>query len=100
MTHTTGTRRTSRPPSSRRRRRSAVRRLALGLALALAAPAATASATTAARGETAPPPQAPVAARQAPYSPATTAGHTVTWDADSLKIDGKRLNIWSGEFHY
>ncbi|MFE7708118.1 beta-galactosidase [Streptomyces sp. NPDC057486] len=26
--------------------------------------------------------------------------HTVTWDADSLKIDGKRLNIWSGEFHY
>src|SRR3954453_3033313 len=26
--------------------------------------------------------------------------HTVTWDQFSLKIDGKRLYVWSGEFHY
>ncbi|MFJ3706788.1 beta-galactosidase [Streptomyces sp. NPDC090053] len=26
--------------------------------------------------------------------------HTVTWDAKSLKIDGSRLAVWSGEFHY
>jgi Glycosyl hydrolases family 35/Beta-galactosidase, domain 2/Beta-galactosidase, domain 3/Beta-galactosidase jelly roll domain len=26
--------------------------------------------------------------------------HTLTWDSDSLKIDGRRLTVWSGEFHY
>ena len=32
--------------------------------------------------------------------PATVAwGHAVTWDNRSLKIDGERVFIWSGEFH-
>lgn len=31
--------------------------------------------------------------------PAATA-HTVTWDRYSLQLDGKRLMVWSGEFHY
>ena len=26
--------------------------------------------------------------------------HTITWDRYSFFIDGQRLNIWSGEFHY
>ncbi|MFJ6463049.1 beta-galactosidase [Streptomyces sp. NPDC091387] len=26
--------------------------------------------------------------------------HTVTWDEKSLKVDGERLVVWSGEFHY
>lgn len=26
--------------------------------------------------------------------------HTVTYDARSLKVDGQRLNVFSGEFHY
>ncbi|MDI3422172.1 beta-galactosidase [Streptomyces luteolus] len=26
--------------------------------------------------------------------------HRVTWDDKSLKIDGERLTVWSGEFHY
>ncbi|TXS01603.1 beta-galactosidase [Streptomyces sp. col6] len=26
--------------------------------------------------------------------------HTVTWDEKSLRIDGERLVVWSGEFHY
>ncbi|MFD5654045.1 beta-galactosidase [Streptomyces sp. NPDC127039] len=26
--------------------------------------------------------------------------HRVTWDEKSLKIDGERLVVWSGEFHY
>ena len=30
----------------------------------------------------------------------TTPKHTVTWDRYSLKLDGKRLMVWSGEFHY
>ncbi len=29
-----------------------------------------------------------------------TPTHTVTWDRYSLKLDGKRLMVWSGEFHY
>ncbi|UJP09622.1 beta-galactosidase [Microbacterium sp. KUDC0406] len=28
------------------------------------------------------------------------APHRVTWDSHSFKVDGERLNIWSGEFHY
>ncbi|MFE6996536.1 beta-galactosidase [Microbacterium sp. NPDC057659] len=28
------------------------------------------------------------------------APHRVTWDEHSFKVDGERLNIWSGEFHY
>ncbi|MGA7714035.1 MAG: beta-galactosidase [Rhizomicrobium sp.] len=30
---------------------------------------------------------------------ATAHGHTITWDSRSLKIDGARVFIWSGEFH-
>lgn len=26
--------------------------------------------------------------------------HTVTTDSKSMMVDGKRLNVWSGEFHY
>ena len=33
-------------------------------------------------------------------SSAATPTHTVTWDRYSLKLDGKRLMVWSGEFHY
>ena len=35
-----------------------------------------------------------------PTYSAATAKHTVTWDRYSLKLDGKRLMVWSGEFHY
>ena len=41
---------------------------------------------------------APAAAAPAP-APARP-GHTVTYDKYSLKVDGKRLYVWSGEFHY
>jgi beta-galactosidase GanA len=33
-------------------------------------------------------------------SPAAAATHTITYDHYSLMIDGKRLYVWSGEFHY
>ncbi len=33
-------------------------------------------------------------------APAEAATHTVTYDHYSLKIDGKRVYLWSGEFHY
>ncbi len=39
-------------------------------------------------------------AQTAVASPAATPTHTVTWDRYSLKLDGKRLMVWSGEFHY
>src|SRR5436309_12387736 len=32
--------------------------------------------------------------------PAGAATHSVTYDHYSLKIDGKRVYVWSGEFHY
>jgi hypothetical protein len=32
--------------------------------------------------------------------PARAATHTVTFDKYSLLVDGKRLVLWSGEFHY
>src|SRR2546421_11452521 len=32
--------------------------------------------------------------------PARSATHTVTFDKYSLMVDGKRLVLWSGEFHY
>lgn len=31
---------------------------------------------------------------------AQTAAHTVSWDSHSLMIDGRRLVLYSGEFHY
>ncbi len=33
-------------------------------------------------------------------APAAAATHTVTYDHYSLKIDGNRVYLWSGEFHY
>ncbi len=42
---------------------------------------------------------APVAASPSTSSAAAPT-HTVTWDRYSLKLDGKRLMVWSGEFHY
>jgi beta-galactosidase GanA len=33
-------------------------------------------------------------------NPDRPAGHTVTYDRYSLKIDGRQLYVWSGEFHY
>jgi beta-galactosidase GanA len=39
----------------------------------------------------------------APHSPVraqSPSGHTVTWDSHSLLLDGKRLLLFSGEFHY
>ncbi len=33
-------------------------------------------------------------------APAATGAHTITYDHYSLKIDGRRVYIWSGEFHY
>jgi beta-galactosidase GanA len=32
-------------------------------------------------------------------APARADAHTVTWDKYSLKVDGKRVYVWSGEFH-
>jgi beta-galactosidase GanA len=43
------------------------------------------------------------AAHRAVSAPAAKAGgtaHTVSYDGYSFKIDGKRVYIWSGEFHY
>ncbi len=39
-------------------------------------------------------------ATSAPTHSVATPKHTVTWDRYSLKLDGKRLMVWSGEFHY
>ncbi|HEY6796684.1 MAG TPA: beta-galactosidase [Kineosporiaceae bacterium] len=37
-----------------------------------------------------------------PVAVAAASGgpHAVTWDHDSLLVDGKRIYLWSGEFHY
>src|SRR5947209_821097 len=32
-------------------------------------------------------------------APARADTHTVTWDKYSLQVDGKRVYVWSGEFH-
>src|SRR4051812_49526674 len=32
-------------------------------------------------------------------APARADSHTVTWDKNSLMVDGKRVYVWSGEFH-
>lgn len=53
-----------------------LRSLAAGLLFALAGPSMAAPATT------------------------PTAHHTISYDRYSLSIDGKRLVVWSGEFHY
>ncbi|HXM55159.1 MAG TPA: beta-galactosidase [Candidatus Dormibacteraeota bacterium] len=40
-----------------------------------------------------------VAAAAPAPRPVQAAAHTITWDQYSLKIDGARTFIWSGEFH-
>lgn len=74
--------------SERGQRRSAAGMVRTGLALACAGLMATAAA-------------------QPPASPGVQAGvdaggarNTVTYDRYSLKLDGKRLYVWSGEFQY
>ena len=47
-----------------------------------------------------PPAQGAQVAASTSTSSAATPTHTVTWDRYSLKLDGKRLMVWSGEFHY
>ena len=42
----------------------------------------------------------PALALQAAAAPAKSATHTVTYDKYSLLIDGKRIYLWSGSFHY
>ncbi|MBV9338371.1 MAG: beta-galactosidase, partial [Solirubrobacterales bacterium] len=41
-----------------------------------------------------------VAATLASALPAAASAHTVTYDHYSLKLDGRRIYVWSGEFHY
>jgi beta-galactosidase GanA len=73
-------------------RRSA-RRLALLCVVAVVAGLVSALAPAAFAADT---PARPAAA----VTEAPASGHTVTYDSGSLKIDGKRLVVWSGEFHY
>src|SRR5205814_6899228 len=44
----------------------------------------------------------PGAARATPPHPArpATAAHSVTYDGYSWLVDGMRVYLWSGEFHY
>ena len=72
---------------------SAVIVAALGLPAGATAVAATGRTTTDAVASTAP------AAVDATSPASTGTPHTVTFDRYSLKIDGKRTFIWSGEFH-
>ena len=61
-------------------------------AVALAAPTAAAPASTPAAG---------TAAKGTETFPGNDGkAHAVTWDASSFKVDGNRLNVWSGEIHY
>lgn len=42
-----------------------------------------------------------VPSHQAPAAaPSHHTTHTVTYDKYSLMVDGRRLNVWAGEFHY
>jgi len=61
----------------------------VGLLLALASTAAAAPATAA--PPAAPPPDSGIGLGQP---------HAITFDHYSLMIDGRRVSIWSGEFHY
>jgi beta-galactosidase GanA len=93
----------SRPPSQPRRIKATalMATAALGL-MAIASPAL----ATAAPAE----PALPAVAQ--PAQPAATAGnkinfpgndgqaHQITYDPKSFMVDGERLNVWSGEFHY
>ncbi|MER5276454.1 beta-galactosidase [Streptomyces sp. NPDC002809] len=79
------------------RRRAVVGGLATGLLLSLASPLPV-SAHTADRSARAP--AAAAAAVSHPFPGNDNRPHTVAWDEKSLKIDGERLVVWSGEFHY
>ncbi|MEU9089417.1 beta-galactosidase [Streptomyces sp. NPDC048428] len=79
------------------RRRAVVGGLATGLALSLASPLPV-SAHTADRNTRAP--AAAAAAVSHPFPGNDSRPHTVAWDEKSLKVDGERLVVWSGEFHY
>ena len=74
-------------------RRTGRRATVCALSLAMAAGALGTAFTGAPAAQAAPP--APAVAVSA-HGPA----HTVSYDKYSLKIDGKRLYVWSGEFHY
>jgi beta-galactosidase GanA len=75
-------------PWTRARRRRGVARLAVAAAVATVL---------------VPPAQAAAATPAAPSTVATQSGsaaHTVSWDHYSLKVDGERVLLWAGEFHY
>ncbi|MEU1369808.1 beta-galactosidase [Streptomyces sp. NPDC005803] len=78
------------------RRRAVVGGLATGLVLSLASPLPASAHTSG------PPGRAPAAASAVPHRfPGNDhRPHTVAWDEKSLKVDGERLVVWSGEFHY
>jgi beta-galactosidase len=89
--------RTRGPSTAPRLRRSAAATAAAALAAALLTvlPGPAAASTAAGAGP---------ASTVSPASPAAfaTAGsaHTITYDDYSMKVDGKRLYVWSGEFAY
>jgi beta-galactosidase GanA len=39
-------------------------------------------------------------AAAAPVTPESRPAHTVSYDRYSMKVDGKRILLWGGEFHY
>lgn len=45
-------------------------------------------------------PWVPAGAQQAAALPAKSTSHAVTYDKYSLLVDGKRIYLWSGSFHY
>lgn len=77
------------------RRRAVVGGLATGLVLSLASPLPVSASTTD------PAERIPAATATTPRFPGDDGRpHTVTWDEKSLELDGERLVVWSGEFHY
>ncbi|WP_241911148.1 beta-galactosidase [Streptomyces sp. DH-12] len=76
--------------------------LAAGLALVLAAltPVSAAAAAPDRPREAAGAPAASAAANPVPFPGNDGKPHRVGWDDKSLTIDGERLTVWSGEFHY
>lgn len=77
----------------------------LGVAL-LSATLATTMIASGARAVPEEPQEPPVAATSSPIAGTETfpgndgQNHTVTYDEHSFMVDGKRLNVWSGEIHY
>lgn len=76
--------------------------LAAGLALALVALTPVSAAATAPDRppEAAPAPTVRSAANTVSFPGNDGRPHRVGWDDRSLAIDGERLTVWSGEFHY